>query len=64
MCDNKEEKNMSTLIRDKDKITRTSEGISVSFLKHAKRLPRKDGKIVLDRNNPDHVAWGEGYEKK
>ena len=41
-------------------MNKTSEGISISFLKTAKRLPRKSGKIVLDRNNPDHVSWAEG----
>jgi len=61
--ENKEDKDMSTLTGGKNRVDRTPEGISMSFLKTAKRLPRKDGKIVLDRNNPEHVSWGEGYEK-
>ncbi|PZT57451.1 hypothetical protein [Paenibacillus silvae] len=39
-----------------------NENVRLSFIETAKRLPRRDGKIVLDRNNPDHVEWGEGYE--
>lgn len=41
-------------------MNKTPEGISMSFLKTAKRLPRKGGKIVLNRNNPEHVSWAEG----
>ncbi|MEK3792932.1 hypothetical protein MKX42_14470 [Paenibacillus sp. FSL R7-0204] len=60
----KEEKDMGAITGDQSKVNKTSEGISKSFLKTAKRLPRKDGKIVLDRNNPEHVSWAEGYKKK
>ncbi|MBP2110586.1 hypothetical protein NST69_18020 [Paenibacillus sp. FSL P2-0089] len=42
-------------------MNKTPEGISMSFLKTAKRLPRKGGKIVLDRNNPEHVSWTEEF---
>lgn len=43
----KEEKDMGAITGDQSKVNKTSEGISKSFLKTAKRLPRKDGKIVL-----------------
>ncbi|MCM3134585.1 hypothetical protein M3629_17485 [Paenibacillus polysaccharolyticus] len=55
---------MSTVQENRKSPSKTPEGISMNFLKTAKRLPRKDGKIVLDRNNPEHVAWAEGYERK
>lgn len=41
---------------------KTPEGISYLFLETAERLPHKDGKIVLDRNDPEQLAWAEGYE--
>ncbi len=62
MCE--EDKDMSTIQENRKSASKTPEGISMGFLKTAKRLPRRDGKIVLDRNNPEHVAWAEGYERK
>ncbi|WP_179198440.1 hypothetical protein [Paenibacillus amylolyticus] len=53
---------MSTIQTDKKVTNKNSAGISVNFLKTAKRLPSKNGKVTLDRNNPDHKAWAEGYE--
>ncbi|PYE51659.1 hypothetical protein DFQ00_102454 [Paenibacillus barcinonensis] len=60
MCE--EENKMSTIQKDKKVTNKNSAGISVGFLKTAKRLPSKNGKVTLDRNNPDHKAWAEGYE--
>ncbi|MNY39889.1 hypothetical protein D3C86_1745980 [compost metagenome] len=57
-------KDMNAILHDRKDAKKTPDGINFSFLKSAKRLPSKDGKVILDRNNPDHVAWAEGYENK
>lgn len=38
------------------------EYFSSGYLSTAQRLPSVNGIITLDRNNFDHVEWGEGYE--
>lgn len=55
---------MNAILQEKRNSKKTNDGISMSFLKTAKRLPSKDGKVVLDRNNKDHVNWAEGYENR
>lgn len=44
------------------RISIPSESLSSNFLKTTKRLPVENGKVALDRNKSDHVAWGEDYE--
>ncbi|GGG15489.1 hypothetical protein [Paenibacillus aceti] len=50
--------------RESMEAMRDDEEVSSAFLKTAKRLPSIYGKVILDRNNPDHVNWAEGYENK
>jgi hypothetical protein len=48
--------------KNAEKLKEHFASIEHGYLKTAKRLPRVNGIITLDRNNVDHVAWGEGYE--
>lgn len=54
--------NNKKIDKENNKENRKEKGINPEFLKYAERLPTKNGKITLDRNNPSHVAWFNGYE--
>lgn len=56
----KEDENMptpTTAEKAEKKTPKKRAQISPAFLATAQRLPVVDGKIVLDRNNPQHVKW-------
>ncbi|WP_339198604.1 hypothetical protein MKY95_10195 [Paenibacillus sp. FSL P4-0176] len=48
--------------KNAEKLREHFKSIECGFLSTAKRLPSVDGVITLDRDNVDHVAWGEGYD--
>lgn len=54
-----EDKNMPAIEAKKDAAStpKKKSQFSPGFLATAQRLPVENGKIVLDRNNPDHVKW-------
>lgn len=58
MSDKEEEKDMAKVL-EKNNNTTT---LNLNYLNTAKRLPVKDGKIILDRKDSEHVKWAEGYE--